>query len=307
MKFNQVDLNLLSTIANLTEVPDGAVNIRKDGQPLIRMSSPNIIINPKEDKPGIDIIIKPGTKGETVHIPVIVTQAGLQDLVYNTFEIGEDADVTIIAGCGIHNDSHKDSGHDGVHEFIIKANARVRYVEKHYGGGSGTGKKVLNPTTIIRMGSGAYAEMEMVQIEGVDDTYRKTLAYVEDGAHLKIVERLLTHKDQSAQSDIEINIEGVDGSAQILSRSVAQDNSNQVFKASMIGKTTCTGHVECDSIIMGNAIIKAIPSLVAESSEAVLTHEAAIGKIAGEQLIKLMSLGLTEDEAVNTIIDGFLR
>jgi len=251
MKFNQVDLNLLSTIANLTEVPDGAVNIRKDGQPLIRMSSPNIIINPKEDKPGIDIIIKPGTKGETVHIPVIVTQAGLQDLVYNTFEIGEDADVTIIAGCGIHNDSHKDSGHDGVHEFIIKANARVRYVEKHYGGGSGTGKKVLNPTTIIRMGSGAYAEMEMVQIEGVDDTYRKTIAYVEDGAHLKIVERLLTHKDQSAQSDIEISIEGVDGSAQILSRSVAQDNSNQVFKASMIGKTTCTGHVECDSFQPG--------------------------------------------------------
>jgi Fe-S cluster assembly scaffold protein SufB len=307
MKFNQVDLNLLSTIANLTEVPDGAVNIRKDGQPLIRMSSPNIIINPKEDKPGIDIIIKPGTKGETVHIPVIVTQAGLKDLVYNTFEIGEDADVTIIAGCGIHNDSHMDAGHDGIHEFIIKANARVRYVEKHYGDGSGSGKKVLNPTTIIRMGSDAYAEMEMVQIEGVDDTYRKTIAYVEDRAHLKIVERLLTHKEQSAQSDIEISIEGVDGSAQILSRSVAKDNSNQVFKASMIGKTTCTGHVECDSIIMGNAVIKAIPSLVAESSEAVLTHEAAIGKIAGEQLIKLMSLGLTETEAVNTIIDGFLR
>lgn len=307
MKFNQVDLNLLSTIANLTEVPDGAVNIRKDGQPLIRMSSPNIIINPKEDKPGIDIIIKPGTKDETVHIPVIVTQAGLQDLVYNTFEIGEDADVTIIAGCGIHNDSHMDAGHDGIHEFIIKANARVRYVEKHYGDGSGSGKKVLNPTTIIRMGSDAYAEMEMVQIEGVDDTYRKTIAYVEDRAHLKIVERLLTHKEQSAQSDIEISIEGVDGSAQILSRSVAKDNSNQVFKASMIGKTTCTGHVECDSIIMGNAVIKAIPSLVAESSEAVLTHEAAIGKIAGEQLIKLMSLGLTETEAVNTIIDGFLR
>jgi len=307
MKFNQVDLNLLNTIANLTEVPDGAVNIRKDGQPLIRMSSSNIIINPKADKPGIDIIIKPGTKDETVHIPVIVTQAGLQDLVYNTFEIGQDADVTIIAGCGIHNDSHKDSGHDGVHEFIIKANARVRYVEKHYGDGSGSGKKVLNPTTIIRMGSDAYAEMEMVQIEGVDDTYRKTIAYVEDRAHLKIVERLLTHKEQSAQSDIEISIEGVDGSAQILSRSVAKDNSNQVFKASMIGKTTCTGHVECDSIIMGNAVIKAIPSLVAESSEAVLTHEAAIGKIAGEQLIKLMSLGLTETEAVNTIIDGFLR
>lgn len=307
MKFNQIDMNLLSTIANLTEVPSGAVNIRKDGQPLIRMSSPNIIINPKTDKPGIDIVVKPGTKNESVHIPVLVTQAGLQDLVYNTFEIGEDADVTIIAGCGIHNDSHQNAGHDGIHEFIIKPGARVRYVEKHYGAGSGSGKKLLNPTTIVRMGSGSYAEMEMVQIEGVDDTYRKTIAYVEEEAHLKIVERLLTHNEQNAQSEIEINIQGQNGSAQILSRSVAKDDSSQVFKASMIGKTACTGHVECDSIIMGNAVIKAIPSLVAENSEAVLTHEAAIGKIAGEQLIKLMSLGLTEAEAVNTIIDGFLR
>lgn len=307
MKFSEVDLNLLSTIANLTEVPSGAVNIRKDGQPLIRMSSPNIIINPKQDKPGIDVIVKPGTKGESVHIPVLVTKAGLQDLVYNTFEIGEDSDVTIIAGCGIHNDSHQTSGHDGIHEFIIKPGARVRYVEKHYGAGNGSGKRILNPTTIVRMGSGSYAEMELVQVKGVDDTYRKTLAYVQDNAHLKIVERLLTHNDQKAQSEIEINIEGQDGSAQILSRSVAKDDSHQVFKASMIGKAACTGHVECDSIIMGNAVIKAIPSLVAENSEAVLTHEAAIGKIAGEQLIKLMSLGLTETEAVNTIIDGFLR
>ncbi|MFY9119261.1 MAG: SufD family Fe-S cluster assembly protein [Syntrophomonadaceae bacterium] len=307
MKFNQIDSDLLNTIASITEVPKGAVNIRKDGQPLIRMSSPNIIIKPKEDKPGIDVIVKPGTKNESVHIPVLVTQAGLQDLVYNTFEIGEDADVTIIAGCGIHNESHQDSGHDGIHEFIIKPKARVRYVEKHYGAGSGRGKKVLNPTTVVRIGSEAYAEMEMVQIEGVDDTYRKTIAYVEDKAHLKIVERLLTHRRQSAQSDIEISIEGKGGSAQILSRSVGKDESYQVFKASMIGKTECTGHVECDSIIMGNAVIKAIPSLEAENSEAVLTHEAAIGKIAGEQLIKLMSLGLTEEEAVNTIIEGFLR
>lgn len=305
MKFNQLDMNLLNAVANLTDVPSGAVNIRKDGQAVLRVSSPNILINPKSDKPGIDIIIKPGTKDETVHIPVLVTQSGLKDLVYNTFEIGEGADVTVIAGCGIHNDSHADSGHDGIHEFIIKAGARMRYVEKHYG--SGRGKKILNPTTIVRVESGAYAELEMVQIEGVDDTIRTTVAYVADQAHLKIVERLLTHNDQSAQSDIEINIEGEGGSAQILSRSVAKDNSNQVFKAGMIGKTECTGHVECDSIIMGQAVIKAIPSLVAEDSRAVLTHEAAIGKIAGEQLIKLMSLGLTEAEAVNTIIDGFLR
>ena len=307
MKFSEIDASLLSTIANITEVPSGAVNIRKDGQPLIRMSSPNITINPKQDKPGIDVIVKPGTKGESVHIPVIVTKAGLQDLVYNTFEIGEDADVTIIAGCGIHNDSHQNSGHDGIHEFIIKPGARVRYVEKHYGAGSGSGKRVLNPTTIVRMGRGSYAEMELVQIRGFDDTYRKTMGYMEDKAYLKIVERLLTHNEQKAQSEIEINIEGQDASAQILSRSVAQDSSYQVFKAAMIGKAACTGHVECDSIIMGNAVIKAIPYLVAENSEAVLTHEAAIGKIAGEQLIKLMSLGLTETEAVNTIIDGFLR
>lgn len=307
MKFNELDLNLLNAVANLTGVPDGAVNIRKDGQAVIRVSSPNILITPKEDKPGIDIVIKPGTKDETVHIPVLVTKAGFQDLVYNTFEIGEDADVTIIAGCGIHNDSHADSGHDGIHEFVVKPGARIRYVEKHYGTGSGRGKRILNPTTIVKAGSGAYVEMEMVQIEGVDDTVRSTIAYVADKAHVKIVERLLTHNQQSAESEIEIYIEGKEGSAQILSRSVAKDNSSQVFKAGLIGKTECTGHVECDSIIMGNAVIKAIPQLVAEDSQAVLTHEAAIGKIAGDQLIKLMSLGLTEAEALDTIIDGFLK
>lgn len=307
MKFNQLDIDLLNAVANLTGVPGGAVNIRRDGEAVVQVSSPNISVRSKTDKPGLEVIVKAGTLNETVHVPVLVTKAGFQDKVYNTFTVGEGADVTIIAGCGIHNDSHADSGHDGIHEIIVKAGARMRYVEKHYGAGSGRGKRILNPTTVVRVESGAYAELEMVQIEGVDDTVRSTSAYVADKAHLKIVERLLTHGLQSAQSDIEILIEGRDGSAQILSRSVAKDRSSQVFKAALVGKTECTGHVECDSIIMGQAVIKAVPQLVAEDSRAVLTHEAAIGKIAGEQLVKLMSLGLTEAEATDTIINGFLR
>ena len=307
MNLNDQDMKLLHAIADMDGIPAGAINIRRDGEAVMRVSSSNIKVYPKEDKPGLNVEVKPGAKNETVHVPVIVTKAGFHDQVYNTFIVGEDAEVTIIAGCGIHNDSHSDSGHDGIHEIIVKKGAHMRYVEKHYGEGTGRGKRLLNPTTLIRVESGAYAELEMIQIEGVDDTFRSTLAYVADKANLKVIERLLTHGEQSAVSEIDVYIEGQDGSAQILSRSVARDKSSQVFKAGLIGKTECLGHVECDSIIMGNAVIKATPQLVAEDARAVLTHEAAIGKIAGEQLIKLMSLGLTEQQAVDTIIDGFLR
>ncbi len=307
MKFNNLDWELLGAITDLKEVPKGAINIRKDGQAIMRNSSPNISITSFVDKPGIIVEIKPGTKNESVHVPVLLTSSGLQDKVYNTFIVGEDADITIIAGCGIHNDSHADSAHDGIHEIIVKKGAHMKYVERHYGQGEGKGKRIFNPTTIIRIAEGATAELEMVQIEGVDDTIRPTTAYVDKKGSLTIVERLLTHGNQKAESDIRIYIEGEGGSAQILSRSVARDFSEQTFRAAMVGKTECFGHVECDSIIMGNAKIKAIPELIAESAEAVLTHEAAIGKIAGEQLIKLMSLGLTEPEAINTILEGFLR
>lgn len=307
MKLNNLDVEILKAVADLDGVPEGAVNIRKDGEAIIRTSSSNIKITSHPEHSGLVVEIKPGTKGETVHVPVILTKPGLKEKVYNTFIVGEDADVTIIAGCGIHNESHSESRHDGIHEVIVKKGARLRYIEKHYGQGNNMGKRVLNPSTIIRVEEGASAELEMVQIRGVDDTSRSTVAYIEEKGSLKIVERLLTHGKQKAESNIDIYINGKDGSAQVLSRSVAQDLSEQIFKASLTGKTACFGHVECDAIIMDNARIKAIPALAAEDSDAVLTHEAAIGKIAGEQLIKLMSLGLTEKEAVDTILNGFLR
>lgn len=307
MKLSSIDSQLLKAVADLHDIPRGAFNIRKDGAGLLRQSSANIEIIPKQDKPGIDIIVKPGTKNESVHIPVILTQAGLKDLVYNTFIIGEDADVTIIAGCGIHNQGDQDSQHDGIHEFIVKSGASVKYVEKHYGQGDGRGKRVLNPTTIVTVEKGAYAEMEMVQIRGVDDTVRTTEAFIHENGGLKIVERLLTDGQQKAVSKVTIHLLGADSSGQVLSRSVAQDESQQVFRASLVGKNRCTGHVECDAIIMGSAQIRAIPELNAESAEAVLTHEAAIGRIAGDQLIKLMTLGLDEKEAIDTILAGFLR
>lgn len=307
MNFSKLDMELLNEISNLRGIPKGAVNIRLNGEAAVRHSSENIIITPLEGKPGITVEIKPGTRNETVHVPVLLTTSGLNDKVYNTFIVGEGADATIIAGCGIHNNSHSNSRHDGIHEIIVKEGARLQYIEKHYGQGEGTGKRILNPTTIITVEKGAYAEMEMVQIKGVDDTIRTTRAYIHEKGNLKIIERLLTQSNQHAESIIETTMDGKGGTAQVLSRAVAQNKSSQVFHATLIGKNECLGHVECDAIIMDQAIIKSLPELSAENSEAVLTHEAAIGKIAGEQLIKLMSLGLTEQEAINTILDGFLR
>lgn len=307
MKLDDIQANLLKTIADLEGEPQGAVNIRVDGSPVLRHSSPNIEITPKQDKPGFDLTVAPGTKGETVHVPVILTQSGLKDLVYNSFIIGEDADVTIIAGCGIHNSSHMNSQHDGIHEFILQPRSKLRYVEKHYGEGGGQGKKILNPTTTVQVAEGATIEMEMVQIAGVDDAIRTTTVYIQAKGYVKMIERLLTHGVQHAESNVEMYIQGPGGSGQVLSRSVAKENSEQIFRAALIGQADCTGHVECDSIIMDDSRIKAIPQLVAEDARAVLTHEAAIGKIAGEQLIKLMSLGLTEQQAVDTILEGFLR
>ncbi len=307
MKLNNLSLDLLSTISNLTKMPDGAANIRLDGEAVVRSSSANVNITPREDGQGFILEVKPNTIGETVHVPVLLTKAGLQETVLNTFIIGENSDITIIAGCGIHNPSHADSRHDGVHEFIINAGASLKYIEKHYGQGLGKGKKIMNPTTKITLHTGASAELEMTQIKGVDDTFRSTIANIEDKASLKIVERLMTDGEQTAKSDVQLNIIGKGGSGQILSRSVARDKSVQIFRAALVGRVECIGHVECDSIIMDKARVSSIPELVAEDSEAVLTHEAAIGKIAGEQLIKLMSLGLTEQQAVDVILDGFLR
>ena len=301
-----IDQNLLSEIANIHGLPKGAFNIRKDGKLLERHSSANIEIATKTDNPGIDIHIKAGTKGETVYIPVILTQSGLKDVVYNSFYIGEGCDVTIVAGCGIHNASHEASQHDGIHSFFCGAHSRVRYVEKHYGEGTGSGQRILNPVTNVYMEKGSYCEMELTQIRGVSSTVRDTNAELGEGTKLILVEKLLTHDDQTAISNMRLELKGDDSSVQVISRSVAQGRSSQTFNPLVIGSAACRGHVQCDAIIMDKARVTAIPGIEAASEEAVLVHEAAIGKIAGDQIVKLMTLGLTEEEAEAEILEDFL-
>ncbi len=304
---NYIDKELLEAVADLHEVPAGAFNIRRNGEGAGRRSTENITITTKTDKPGIDIRIAPGTKNESVHIPVIITETGVEETVYNDFYIGDNSDVLIVAGCGIHNPGSSKSEHDGVHRFFIGKNAKVKYVEKHYGQGEGTGERVLNPSTIVEVGENSSCEMEMVQIKGVDSTVRDTKAYLKDGASLLITERLMTHGSQKARSDVEINLEGVNSSAQIISRSVARDNSEQVFYPRAIGKNVCRAHVQCDSIIMDSSKIRSIPAIEAQHSEAQIVHEAAIGRINNDQLLKLMTFGMNEEEAEEIIIQGFLK
>lgn len=304
---DEIQRTLLEEIADLHGIPTGAYNIRANGQMAGRNTTANIDILTKEDKSGIDIRIKPGTKNESVHIPVVLSQSGLNEMVYNDFYIGEDADVTIVAGCGIHNSGDAASEHDGIHRFFLGKNARIRYVEKHYGEGDGKGARILNPTTEVTMEEGSYMEMEMVQIKGVDSTIRNTVANLASGASIVIKERLLTHGSQNAESTIEVNLNGEDASANVLSRSVAKEESYQKFVSIINGNSRCAGHTECDAIIMDHAKIRAVPELTANDPDAALIHEAAIGKIAGEQIIKLMTLGLTEAEAEAQIINGFLK
>ncbi len=304
---DKIQQDLLEQITGLHDVPQGAYNIRADGQSAGRQTTENIDIVTKADKQGIDIIIKPGTKNESVHIPVLLTQTGLQDLVYNDFYVGEGADVTIVAGCGIHNGGDGESRHDGIHTFHLAAGARLRYVEKHYGEGDGNGKNVMNPTTVLELGEGAVMEMETTQIKGVDSTVRVTTGTLAKGAKLVIKESLMTHGNQLAETDFTIDMNGEDSSADVVSRSVARDTSRQVFRSRINGNARCTGHTECDAILMDSASVSAIPELTANHLDAALIHEAAIGKIAGEQLIKLMTLGLTEAQAEEQIVSGFLK
>ncbi|MDD4189504.1 MAG: SufD family Fe-S cluster assembly protein [Eubacteriales bacterium] len=303
---NALDKRLLEQVADLHEIPQGAYNIRKNGKGLIRNTTANIDIVTKTDKPGIDVIIKPGTKGESVHIPVIMSLEGLTDVVYNTFEVGEGSDVVIVAGCGIHNSGSGDERHDGIHEFFVRKGAAMKYVEKHYGEGTGTGDRILNPKTIIEVEEDGVAELEMVQIKGVDKTLRDTEVILHKNARLIVTERLLTYLEQQAESNITVSLLGEDASAQIISRSVAQNDSKQVFHLNLRGYARCRGHIQCDSIIMDNAKVSSIPEISAFNSEAQLIHEAAIGKIASEQLTKLMTLGLSEKDAEETILKGFL-
>ena len=302
-----IERQMLAQVADLHEVPEGAYNIRKNGESEGRRSTANIQIETKTDKPGIDIRIKAGTRRESVHIPVILSQSGLKESVYNDFFIGEDADVTIVAGCGIHNAGDEASEHSGIHSFFVGKNAKVRYVEKHYGDGDGNGERIMNPTTVIHMEDGSYMEMETTQIKGVDSTDRRTDAQLGAGATLIIKEKLMTHGKQVANTHFVVDMNGEGCSANLISRSVARDESRQVFFSRINGNAACNGHSECDAIIMDNASVSAIPEVTANHIDASLIHEAAIGKIAGEQLIKLMTLGLTEQQAEEQIVSGFLK
>ena len=306
-KLDSLKLNLLREVADLEGVPQGAYSLRIDGEMFGKNSSENIVIEKKTDKPGIDIYIKAGTKRESVHIPVILAESGLRELVYNDFHIGEGADVLIIAGCGIHNCGVQDSEHSGIHSFFVGKNAKVKYVEKHFGDGDGNGKNIMNPHTVVELDEGAYMEMETTQIKGVDSTKRRTDAVLKEKSTLIVHEKIMTHGDQFAETEFNVDLQGDDCGTHVVSRSVAKDNSRQLFISDVKGNARCSGHTECDAIIMDNASVVAVPKIVANNTEASLIHEAAIGKIAGEQLVKLMTLGLDEKQAEEEIINGFLK
>ena len=303
----KIDTRLLREVAQLEETPKGAYNIRKNGQLDSRASTANIEIVSKEDKPGIDIHVKAGTKNESVHIPVIITQSGWNELVYNDFHIGPDCDIVIVAGCGIHNAGDETSKHDGLHTFYVGENSKVQYVERHYGEGEGTGERIMNPQTVVHLEKGSSIQLETTQLRGVNSTKRYTKVVVGEEAEAVITEKLLTHDSQIAESEMDIFLEGMGASARVISRSVAQDESEQIFYPRVIGEQSCFGHVQCDAIIMDRAKVKAIPAITANHTDAQLVHEAAIGRIAGDQILKLMTLGLTEEEAEEEILSGFLR
>ena len=304
---NDIQKHILEVVSGMAADAQGAINIRADGKKAYRSNSKDVRIESKTDKEGIDIFVAPGAKEDHVYIPVVVTEEGFHDTVYNDFYIGEGAEVTIKAGCGIHNCGVQDSQHDGVHRFFVGKNAKVKYVEKHYGEGDGDGKRILNPVTEVTMEEGSAMEMEMVQIKGVDSTVRTTRATLAADASLVVRERLMTHGNQWAESIYTTELNGDGARADVVSRSVAKDHSYQKFDSRITGNAACTGHTECDAIIMGDARILAVPQLEANNIDAALIHEAAIGKIAGEQIIKLMTLGLTEQEAEEQIVNGFLK
>ena len=308
-KMNATTFDLLRKISDLANgIPGGiAYNVRQDSGCAGRMSTENIKIESKTDKPGINIIVKPGTKGEKVYIPACITKSGVDDLVYNDFYIGEGADVTVVAGCGVHTDHEEESQHNGIHRFFLEKGARVLYLEKHLGEGEGTGRRIINPVTEVHLGEGSYLEMDTSQIKGVDSTVRKTGGEVGPGARLIVREKIMTHGVQYAETNFSVELSGEDSGCDLISRSVARDESKQLFRSRVIGSNRCTGHSACDAIIMDHGTVSAIPELTAKHVDASLIHEAAIGKIAGEQLIKLMTLGLTAEEAEAKIIEGFLK
>ena len=304
---NKIDEELLNEVSDLENIKKGAFNIRKNGKGVERQVTENVNIVTKENNSGIDIYVKENTKFEFIHIPVIITQSGLKDVVYNDFYIGKNANVVIIAGCGIHNDHHKDSQHDGIHRFYLEEGAKVKYIEKHYGEGDGKGKRILNPVTEVYLKEGSSIDMESYQIKGVDSTIRETKGVLEKDTNFVVTEKIMTHGDQYAKTIFDVELNGENSSAHVTSRSVAVDNSEQYFLSKIYGNSKSFSHSECDAIIKDSAKVTAVPEVVANDVDANLIHEAAIGKIAGEQIIKLRTLGLSEEEAEQEIIKGFLR
>ena len=307
IKLTDIDKELLKEVADMHSVPQGSFNIRKNGQSIERKSDDEVSIVPKKDKSGIDIFVKPGVKNRSVHIPVIVTLGNFNDLVYNDFYIGKGAEVFIVAGCGIHNPTNQKSEHDGIHTFHLEEDCKVKYIEKHLGIGNNQGEKILNPTTEIYMKSGSEFEMETIQLGGVSYSDRKTNAYLDDNTKLVIKEKILTSERQVAKTVFNVVLKGKNSSVDVISRSVAKDKSKQKFVSNLKGQNECFGHVECDGIILDNAQIESVPKILAQNVNATLIHEAAIGKIAGEQIVKLQTLGLSEEEAQAQIIRGFLK
>lgn len=307
LELTNKEKELLKKITDKEEFSEGAYNIRKNGEGFARKTTKNVDIVSKKEKNGIDIIVKENTKNEFIHIPVMITESGVSDLVYNDFYIGKNAEVAIIAGCGIHNDKHMLSRHDGIHSFYLEEGAKVKYIEKHYGQGEGLGEKILNPKTVVKLKKGAVLEMDSVQIEGVDSTIRETFGELEEDSNFIVSEKIMTHGKQYAKTVFNVKLNGKNASTHVISRSVAKENSKQEFFSNVEGNTECYGHVECDAIIMDSGIVKAVPEILANDVNARLIHEAAIGKIAGEQLTKLMTLGLSEKEAEEKIVNGFLK
>ncbi len=307
MTLDEITKKVLQQIDGMEFKQEGAYNLRHNGIALCHGDSEHIKIKKKEDKPGIDIYIDGDTKGEQVHIPVVVDASGMTDVVYNDFFVAEGADVTIVAGCGIHNSGCNESRHDGIHSFHVGKGANVRYEEKHYGEGEGSGAKVLNPVTNIYMEEDAVFTLDTAQIKGVDSTKRETNITMGKGAKLNVIEKLMTHDNQTAVSNMEIQMNGEGSSAQIISRSVAKGTSVQVFHPKAVGNAKCHAHVQCDSIIMDHAEVSSIPEINAKHIDAAIIHEAAIGRINDEQLIKLRTMGMTEEEAEGVIIENFLN
>ena len=304
---DQIEKNLLKEIADLHGIPSGAYNIRKNGETESRAVTGDVTIETKTDKPGIDVYVRDGAPKQSIHIPVIISKSGLEEVVYNDFHIGEGADVVIIAGCGIHNNGACASKHDGIHTFYLAKNSKVTYVEKHYGDGEGTGEKIMNPQTVLYLDENAYLEMNTTQIKGVDSTDRVTTATLGAGASVVVSEKIMTHGKQYARTEFKVDLNGEGSSAHVVSRSVAKDQSVQLFDSLINGNSRCAGHTECDAIVMDDAKVSAIPRINANHVDAALVHEAVIGKIAGEQLIKFMTLGLSEKEAEEQIVSGFLK